>query len=168
MAEVKLPSDECHWTSHDKSRLVQVMALCHQTRCHYLSQCWPSSMSPYGIPRHKELPIWQQEPMMVKILITGSQLVNSSPPGESSQKFADSIFKCISMNKSFEFWFEFHWRLFLMVDLKRNQHWFREWLGAELVRNHYLNQCWQSSLMHKCSTWGRSVNSEWHIHVSLN
>ena len=35
----------------DKSTLVQVMAWCRQAASHYLSQCWPSSMSPYGITR---------------------------------------------------------------------------------------------------------------------
>ena len=35
----------------DKSTLVQVMAWCHQAPSHYLSQCWPRSMSPYGITR---------------------------------------------------------------------------------------------------------------------
>ena len=35
----------------DKSTLVQVMAWCRQATSHYLSQCWPRSMSPYGITR---------------------------------------------------------------------------------------------------------------------
>ena len=35
----------------DKSTLVQVMAWCRQATSHYLSQCWPSSMSPYGVSR---------------------------------------------------------------------------------------------------------------------
>ena len=35
----------------DKSTLVQVMAWCRQATSHYLSQCWPSSMSPYGVTR---------------------------------------------------------------------------------------------------------------------
>ena len=35
----------------DESTLVQVMAWCHQASRHYLSQCTPSSMSPYGITR---------------------------------------------------------------------------------------------------------------------
>ena len=35
----------------DKSTWVQVMAWCRQATIHYLSQCWPSSMSPYGITR---------------------------------------------------------------------------------------------------------------------
>ena len=35
----------------DKSTLVQVMAWCRQATSHYLSQCWLSSLSPYGIAR---------------------------------------------------------------------------------------------------------------------
>ena len=35
----------------DKSTLVQVMAWCHQATSHYLSQCWPLSMSPNGVTR---------------------------------------------------------------------------------------------------------------------
>ena len=31
---------------YDNLKLVQVMAWCHQTRNHYLSQCWPRHMSP--------------------------------------------------------------------------------------------------------------------------
>ena len=37
--------------SEDKSTLVQVMAWCRQATSHYLSQCWPRSVSPYGIIR---------------------------------------------------------------------------------------------------------------------
>ena len=36
---------------HDKSTLVQVMAWCHHATSHYLGQCWPSSMSTYGVTR---------------------------------------------------------------------------------------------------------------------
>ena len=35
----------------DKSTLVQVMAWCHQATSHCLSQCWPRSLSPYGVTR---------------------------------------------------------------------------------------------------------------------
>ena len=35
----------------DKSTLVQVMAWCRQATSHYLSQCWPRCLSPYGITR---------------------------------------------------------------------------------------------------------------------
>ena len=33
----------------DQSTLVQVMAWCRQATRHYLSQCWPRSLSPYGV-----------------------------------------------------------------------------------------------------------------------
>ena len=36
---------------YGKSTLVQVMAWCHQAASHYLSQCWPRSLSPYGVIR---------------------------------------------------------------------------------------------------------------------
>ena len=32
-----------------KSTLVQVVAWCRQAASHYLSQCWPESVSPYGL-----------------------------------------------------------------------------------------------------------------------
>ena len=35
----------------DKSTLVRVMAWCRQATSHYLSQCWPSSTSPYGVTK---------------------------------------------------------------------------------------------------------------------
>ena len=35
----------------DESTLVQVMAWCRQATSHYLSQCWPRSLSPYGVTR---------------------------------------------------------------------------------------------------------------------
>ena len=35
----------------DKSTLVRVMAWCLQAPSYYLSQCWLSSLSPYGVPR---------------------------------------------------------------------------------------------------------------------
>ena len=35
----------------DQSTLVQVMAWCRQATSHYLSQCWPRSLSPYGVAR---------------------------------------------------------------------------------------------------------------------
>ena len=37
--------------SDDKSTLVQVMAWCRQAASHYLSQCCPKSLSPYGVTR---------------------------------------------------------------------------------------------------------------------
>ena len=45
----------------DKSRLVLVMAWCRRATSHYLSQCWPRSLTPYGITR----------PQWVKLLSSG-------------------------------------------------------------------------------------------------
>ena len=35
----------------DKSTLSEVMAWCHKAASHYLNQCWPRSISPYGVTR---------------------------------------------------------------------------------------------------------------------
>ena len=35
----------------DKLTLVQVMAWCRQATSHYLNQCWPKSLPPYGVTR---------------------------------------------------------------------------------------------------------------------
>ena len=41
-----------HFSMDSKfSTLVQVMAWCRQATSHYLSQCWPRSMSPNGVTR---------------------------------------------------------------------------------------------------------------------
>ena len=59
----------------DKSTLVQVMAWYRQATSHYLSQCWPRSMSPNGVTR----PQWHsvKSPSMVdpqwNILYWGSK-----------------------------------------------------------------------------------------------
>ena len=63
-----------------------------------------------------------------------------------------------SRMKSFVFWFEFHWSLFLRVQLTISQHWFRKWLGADQATSHYLKQCWPSSPTHIFGTKGRWVN----------
>ena len=42
----------------DKSTLVEVLAWCRQATSHYLDQCWPRSMSPYGITRPQSVNYW--------------------------------------------------------------------------------------------------------------
>ena len=56
----------------DQSTLVQVMAWCRQAASHYLSQCWPRSLSPYGV--------------------TGPEWVNSLALGRGSCNFKLEIF----------------------------------------------------------------------------
>ena len=64
----------------DKSTLVQIMAWCHQATSHYLSQCWPRSLLPYGVTR--------------------LQWVNTLRPRQNGRHFADDIFKCIFLNEN--------------------------------------------------------------------
>ena len=48
----------------DQSTLVQVMAWCRQATSHYLSQCWPSFLSPYGVIR----PQWVKSVLILKVV----------------------------------------------------------------------------------------------------
>ena len=47
MALIWMPLD----FTDDKSTLVHVMAWCRRATSHYVSQCWPRSLSPYGLTR---------------------------------------------------------------------------------------------------------------------
>ena len=47
------------------STLVQLMAWCRQASRHYLSQCWPRPISPYGVTK----PQWDNKPWLVNWLI---------------------------------------------------------------------------------------------------
>ena len=48
-----------------KSTLVQVMAWCCQATSHYLSQCWPRSMSPNGVTRPQWVKVLNFRPTSV-------------------------------------------------------------------------------------------------------
>ena len=64
----------------DQLTLVQVMAWCRQATSHYLNQCWPRSLSPYGVTR----PQW----------------VNSLTPGKCCSNVKSIFFKLIIQNSS--------------------------------------------------------------------
>ena len=63
------------WTlrdlSDDKSTLVRVVAWCRQPTSHYLNQCWPRSLPPYGVTRLQ----W------VKWVTCASSMVAMTNPG---------------------------------------------------------------------------------------
>ena len=59
------------------------MAWCHQATSHYLSQCWPRSLSSYDVTR----PQW----------------INTLRPRPKGCHFADNIFKCIFLNENLKF-----------------------------------------------------------------
>ena len=120
----------------DKSTLVQVMAWCRQATSHYLSQCWPNSMSPYGITLgHNELTTMQvlQEPwrrMSVNCVIidlSNCHMFGTEPSPEPmliyyhltiritymKNKMANILQMTFSYafsgTKSLVFWFKFYW-----------------------------------------------------------
>ena len=86
-------------------------------------------------------------------------VVNSSPPDKMAAISQTTFSNAFSWMKSFVFWFEFHWSLFLRVQLIISRHWFRKWLGAEQATSHYLKQCWTSTLTHICGTLGEMSES---------
>ena len=68
----------------DQSTLVQVMAWCCQASSHYLSQCWPRSLSPYGVTRPERVNLsvkWASNGSFINsIMITyATPLVNFNP-----------------------------------------------------------------------------------------
>ena len=72
MSQIKFMNASCEialrWmqqnTLDGMSTMVQVMALCHQAPSHYLIQCWPRSMSPYGVTRLQWVNLWEPDPGM--------------------------------------------------------------------------------------------------------
>ena len=61
------------YLTDDKSTLVKVMAWCRQATSHYLSQCWPRSMSPYGVIRPQWVNIswhWNHRVVMMPTLLS--------------------------------------------------------------------------------------------------
>ena len=63
----------------DKSILVQVMAWCHQATSHYLSQCWLSSLSPYGATRPQWVKQWHVTYSRTLQITCLTKKLNSSP-----------------------------------------------------------------------------------------
>ena len=67
------------WMSQDfidhLSTLVQVMACCHQATGHFLSQCWPSSISPHGVTRLQ----WANEPKVENYCVWSMVLTELTP-----------------------------------------------------------------------------------------
>ena len=69
MAEVSLVNcsqTDATWPD-DRSTLVNVMAWCRQAISHYLNQCWPRFMSPYGVTK----PQWVKVMPSVNLSING-------------------------------------------------------------------------------------------------
>ena len=61
--------------------------------------------------------------------------------------FQTTFSDAFSWMKRYEFRLKFHLSLFLRVQLKIFQHWFRKWLGAGQVTRHYLKLPWWPRLI---------------------
>ena len=72
----------------DKSALVWVMACCHQATNNYLSQCWPKSMSPYGITK----PQWVKVNMKQYIKCCLGKMMLYEPVQHNLMVLDDSLF----------------------------------------------------------------------------
>ena len=83
MAEVSFCEFTVRWISidltDDKSTLVQVMAWYHQTSSHYLNQCWPSFVTPYGITRPQWVKSCHDEFMFYLCYRANMQLMSWQP-----------------------------------------------------------------------------------------
>ena len=64
----------------DKSTLVQVLAWCHQATCHYLSQCWPRYLSPYGVTRPQWVKRWMSSYRWQSLTKNIFQVLNTCVP----------------------------------------------------------------------------------------
>ena len=102
------------------------MVCCSQATSHYLSQCWPSSLSPCGVTRPqwvKPCDVWFMQLSTCKVVseTTSTNLhicvvhecsfyefhcdrsfsfLNTLRPRRNRRHFADDIFKCILLNEN--------------------------------------------------------------------
>ena len=84
----------------DKSTLVQVMAWCRQATSHYLSQCWHSSLSPYGVTR----PQWVKS-----IEFEGITIKQCCKESNSQNEIVYKIQQCYTYKLKYKaMWFFFH------------------------------------------------------------
>ena len=115
----------------------------------HISPSWPLPSYPSHL---MTLPTWLAEQLL--------DILTHLPLDKMVAISQTTFSNAFSWMKSFVFWFEFHWSLFLRVQLTICQHWFRKWPGADLATSHYLNQCWPSSPTHICGTRGRWVKGQ--------
>ena len=71
----------------DRSTLAQVMAWCRQATSHYLSQCWPRFISPYGFTSSQWVNTCHLEFNLVNMEIYGAGNRNTSLPKSRTYLF---------------------------------------------------------------------------------
>ena len=124
--------------TNKKSRLVQIMAWCRQATSHYLSQCWPRYLSPYGVTK----PLWATH---VRLKVrphmcgadTGQRHMSSITSGTHFRFSVIDVSGICSKSA-----------LTRMPQDHIDDKWFMQWLGAcHQATDHYLMQCWPSAVM---------------------
>ena len=83
------------------------MAWCHQAPSHYLSQCWPSSMSPYSITNAQ----W----VNCSSSANTWQTINTLRPRQNGRHLADDILKCVFFNENAWIWLKISLKFVPMV-----------------------------------------------------
>ena len=90
--------------SDDKSTLVQVMAWCRQATSHYLNQCWPRSLPPYGVTR----PQWVKSNQ--SSTVTESKLLTPWPWPWPSERFF-TMYRKHTRKSLISVWSKRSWRI---------------------------------------------------------
>ena len=107
-----------------KSTLVQVMAWCLQATSLYLSQCWPRSVSPYGVTR----PQWVKSTwfiswhLIIFSVVSGLLDIEFTCFRHSSRNEHGKSWQTTFWNTLFQF--TFHRNIFLGIQCIINLKWF--------------------------------------------
>ena len=133
--------------TYDKSTLVQVMAWCRQATSHYLNQCWPRFLPPYGVTR----------PQWVNIIWVHLWAIQELPSTHTfsadSLNSINQIWVQLANDKDglLQYCCDVHgYGINLLRPSNCDTIW-RHKFGSTLaqvmacclmVRSHYLNQCW--------------------------
>ena len=146
---VKFSSGGCNWTLlMIRSTLVQVMAWCRHTPSHYLSQCWPRSMLPYGVTRPQHS--FSQSPVILCFAL--AIMLFAHPKITTILSFSWGFPSKVAFCTPWSFictpWVAIS-GLIYGPQWVNCQRWFRV---PRQVTNHSLKQWWPSLLMHICVT----------------
>ena len=110
---------------------------------------------PWDLTDDKSTLAWQQAITWANVDLVPCHHIASPGHNELTQWGLDKLAAILqttyshafSRMKMYKFRLEFHWCLFLTVQLTIFQHCFRQWLGAVQATSHYMNQWW---LDHRC------------------
>ena len=92
-----------------------------------------------------------------------SSIINTSIPEQNGRHFTDDIFLCINLNENVVFWFQFHWSLFLGVQLTIIRLWLK-WCKSMMNRftNAYIE------VYQNCAQQSATIVHQWMFRVHAN